>query len=163
MIYRIGKTNFQNIKDSLHFGDEIITVNDKTIKSIDSFVKDLKKSNGHTEIKIKLKRLPFGRLISISNISLDFSNNKHTNHLDMIKEIFGIKLKEGTAKIEKIEERGLLFQYGLKYDPNKVEFDLKTKSLNTISKSDERNRLTKWIITNINGDFINYECSAKEV
>jgi hypothetical protein len=33
----------------------------------------------------------------------------------MIKEIFGIKLKEGTAKIEKIQENGLLFRFGLKY------------------------------------------------
>ncbi len=48
-------------------------------------------------------------------------------------------------------------------DPNKVEFDLKTKSLNTISKSDEKKRLSKWVITNINGDFINYECPSKEV
>ena len=44
-----------------------------------------------------------------------------------------------------------------------MKFDLKTKSLNTISKSDEKKRLSKWVITNINGDFINYECPSKEV
>ncbi len=98
----------------MHFGDEIISINDKSIKNIDSLVKDLKNSNGETLIKVKLKRMPFGRLISISNIDLDISS-KQTNYLEMIKEIFGIKLKEGTAKIEKIQENGLLFRFGLKF------------------------------------------------
>ena len=100
----------------------------------------------------------------MSNIDSDLnSSSKQTNYSELVREIFGIKLKEGTSKIEKIEENGLLFRYGLKYDPNKVEFDLKAKGLSTISKNDEKNRLTKWVITNINGDFINFECSSKEV
>ncbi len=100
----------------------------------------------------------------MSNIDSDVnSSSKQTNYSEIVREIFGIKLKDGTAKIEKIEENGLLFRYGLKYDPNKVEFDLKAKGLSTISKNDEKNRLTKWVITNINGDFINFESSSKEV
>ena len=77
----------------------------------------------------------------------------------MIKDKFGIKLKNGTAKIEKIDQTGLFFKLGLKYDPNKVSFDLKSKSYST----EDRDRLTKWVITEINGHFLSYHSTAKEV
>lgn len=124
-----------------------------------SNIKHLKKSI----LKLKLKRLPFARVITLTEINKDeFLTSTHLTN-ELIKEKFGIKLKSNTTKIEKIDENGLFFKCGLKYDPNKVEFDIESANSNSKTKLYSRDRLSKWAITEINGDYVSYYCSAEEV
>ena len=73
-------------------------------------------------------------------------------------------MKHNTCKIEKSFDDGLFYKNGLKYDSNKVGYDISIANKNTLrKKSDDKERLAKWVITEINGEFINYKCSAEEV
>ena len=131
------------------------------MENLNSTIKNSKKS----EFKLKLKRLPFARIISFQvEVATPIDSILKENLTqEIFKEKIGIRLKPNTAKIEKIEENGLFFKNGLKYNPNKVYYDLETNSFNSKTKIDEKDRLTKWVITEINGDYINYHCSAEEV
>lgn len=84
-------------------------------------------------------------------------------HTEILSQVFGIKLKLNTCKIEQILESGLFYKNGLKYDSNKVEFDLGINVKNTLKKPNEKDRLTKWVITEINGEYTNYKCTTEEV
>lgn len=131
----------------------------------------LAKNSVRPLITVKIRRLPFARVILITGISKkskEINLNKELKLIqkasEVIFDLFGIRFKNNTAKIEKIQEDGLFYKNGLKYDSNKVEFDISTSrnNANTI-KIDEKDRLTKWVITEINGDNLNYRCSAEEV
>ena len=161
---RIGRLNSPNVGSNLHFGDEILNVDGTSITTLESLNSNIKNSK-KAELKLKLKRLPFGRVISFQAdvaTPIDSIVKENLTH-EILKEKFGIRLKQNTAKIERIEESGLFIKNGLKYNPNKVYYDLETSSFNSKSKNDEKDRLTKWVITEINGDYINYHCSAEEV
>ena len=116
-------------------------------------------------ITVKIRRLPFARVILILDLnskSREANLNKELKLIqkasEVIFDLFGIRLKPNTAKIEKIQEDGLFYKNGLKYDSNKVEFDIlmSRANANTI-KIDEKDRLTKWVITEINGDKFEYK------
>jgi hypothetical protein len=117
-------------------------------------------------IKVKIKRLPYARCILISGITnlKDKSNIDHENKTaDILYEKFGLKLKSNTSKIESIKENSIFYQAGLKYDPNRVEFDILMSKNNNCLKIEDKDRLTKWVITEINGYHINYKLSSDEV
>ena len=150
--------------NNLHFGDEILSIDEISITSLENLNSNVKNSK-KTEFQLKLKRLPYARIISFRteiDASID-SLIKDNLTQETFKEKFGIKLKPNTAKIEKIDENGLFFKNGLKYNPNKVYYDLGVSSSSTKTKADEKDRLTKWVITEINGDYINYHCPVEEV
>ena len=147
------------LSNRIHFGDELLSINDYLIGDRDSFLL-LAKNSIRPIINIKVKRLPHARALFISDI-IESSPEELVlaqPHADVLQAVFGIKLKQNTSKIEKIYEDGLFFKNGLKYDSNKVEYEITANV-----KHDERERLTKWVITEINGEFINYKCSAEEV
>lgn len=153
----------------MHFGDQILNINGEVPNDVESLLANVKNSNTPV-LSLKLKRLPYARIITLLDIYTEIRDDEfktsfdNEKSLEILKEKFGLKLKQNTAKIEKIFENGLFYKNGLKYDPNKVEYDVDT--INKIipdKKYDEKERLTKWVITEINGDFINYRCSAEEV
>lgn len=157
------------IGNYLHFGDQILAVNGEAPTDIDSLITSVKNSK-NPNLNLKLKRLPYARIITISDIHCEIRDDEfqinpdNEKSIEILKEKFGVKLKQNTAKIEKIYESGLFYKNGLKYDPNRVEYELQTANkLNSLKKYDEKERLTKWVITEINGDFINYRCNAEEV
>jgi hypothetical protein len=162
---RIGRFQLPNITNNLHLGDEILKINDRDINSIDNVISFIKQSQ-QAVLNITLKRLPYARVIYLSKIDRNPDLQTTTgklNHNELIREIFGIKLKLGTTKIEKIEENGVFHKNGLKYDPNTALFDIQTLYSNLNVKIDEKDRLTKWVITEINGDYLNYHCDPEEV
>ena len=162
--FRIGRLHSPNVGNNLHFGDEILSVDGAAITTLENLYSTIKNSKKN-EFKLKLTRLPFARIISFQTELATPSDSIVKENLtqEIFKEKIGIRLKTNTAKIEKIEENGLFFKNGLKYSPNKVYYDLETNSFNSKSKIDEKDRLTKWVITEINGDYINYHCPAEEV
>ncbi len=166
---RVGRAFAQKTTSRLFLGDEILAINETAIKNAEHLIANMKKSN-QPLVNIKIQRLPFARVIILSDSFkrsplVDENSQISINFNEVVREKFGIKLKTGTTKIEKIEENGVFFKSGLKYDPNKVRFDLNNKSFDTVSKMslDPKNRLTKWVITAINGENLSYQCSAQEV
>ena len=165
------KNTSHNLLNKIHFGDEILSINDYLLNDVhkESF-ELLAKNSTRPMITVKLRRLPYARVILISDIKKSLKNQTDYElklvqkaHSDLLCDIFGIKLKLNTAKIEKIFENGLFFKNGLKYEPNKVGFEIQMSRTNQILKVDDKDRLTKWVITEINGDSINYKSSAEEV
>lgn len=166
------KNASQALFNKIHFGDEILSINDYLLNDIDreSFLL-LAKNSTRPFITVKIKCLPYARIILIPEIKKSSIETRleqelkivQKAHAETLLEQFGIKLKLNTAKIEKIQENGLFYRNGLKYDSNKVEFDISTLRANSTLKIDEKDRLTKWVITEINGDSINYKCTAEEI
>lgn len=157
------KNSSAALSNKIHFGDEVLSINDYIINDKDSLVGLAKCSVGPT-INLKLKRLPYGRVILINNTDCAVQESiLGLSHTEILTQVFGIKLKQNTCKIEHILESGLFYKNGLKYDSNKVEFDLGINVKNTLKKPNEKDRLTKWVITEINGEYTNYKCTTEEV
>jgi len=158
------KNSSVSLSNKIHFGDELLSINDYLISDRES-LGQLGRSSVQPYINIKIKRLPFARAILIQNVS-EAAPDEVALGLspeEILVRSFGIKLKHNTCKIERSLEDGLFYRHGLKYDSNKVEYDLCVSSRTTVRKSDEKERLTKWVITEINGEYISYKCSAEEV
>lgn len=110
--------------------------------------------------------MPYARVILIQGIKEESPDERilGLSHSEILQKEFGIKLKHNTCKIEKSQDDGLFYKNGLKYDSNKVGYDISIANKNTMrKKSDDKERFAKWVITEINGEFINYKCSAEEV
>lgn len=154
----------------MHFGDQILNINGETPEEANGLLQMIKHSKSPV-ISLKLRRLPYGRVIMITGIQSVLKedqlqiNLENNVSLEILKEIFGIRLKLNTAKIEKIYESGFFYKNGLKYDPNKVSYELEnTNKMFTLNRSSQnKDRLSKWVITEINGDLIYYKSSAEEV
>jgi hypothetical protein len=145
-----------NLDNNLYFGDELISLNDQKINEINTI-------QINKIIVMKIKRLPYARLVILTDINkhIEKENNNQNNKLynEILQNKFGITLKKNTSKIEKIHENGLFYKK-LKYDANKAEYEI----LSNFSKSNvNRYRLTKWVITEINGEMINYYTSSEKV
>ena len=81
--------------------------------------------------RIEIRRLPFARLIVLPNIYNSINSKANLTsqtNADVLLNIFGLTLKENTVKIEKIHEHGLFYKNNLKYDTNKVEYDVLEKN-----------------------------------
>lgn len=156
--------------NKIHFGDEILSINDYLLNDVqkESF-QLLAKNSTRPLITVKLRRLPYARIILVSDIKKTLKESDcemklvQKAHADLLSDIFGLKLKTNTAKIEKLVDGGLFYRNGLKYDANKVEFDVQLSRSAQNIKVDEKDRITKWVITEINGDSISYRSSAEEV
>ncbi|CAF0706701.1 unnamed protein product [Brachionus calyciflorus] len=165
----IGNLSSPTIGNYLHFGDQIISINGEIPNDSEILVQLIKNCKSST-INLKLKRLPYARVIIISDIHSEFRedqlqvNLENSLSVEILKEKFGIKLKQNTAKIEKIYENGFFYKNGLKYDPNKVSYELENPNkIFTLKRNTNKERLCKWVITEINGDFINYRSDAEEI
>lgn len=167
---RIGNLFSPIIGNILHFGDQILSINGEAPSEVDGLLQMIKHSKSPV-ITLKMRRLPYGRVIVITDIQSFLKedqlqiNLENNVCLEILKEIFGIKLKQNTAKIVKIYEDGFFFKNGLKYDPNKVSYELEnTNKMFSLKRNiQNKDRLSKWVITEINGDLINYKSSAEEV
>jgi len=158
------KSSSVSLSNKIHFGDEILSINDYLITDKEGLLQ-LVRSTVQPYINIKIKRLPFARVIFIQNVS-EAAPDEIVLGLspeEILAKSFGIKLKHNTCKIEKIIEEGLFYRHGLKYDSNKVEYDLCLSNRTTVRKSEVKERLTKWVITEINGEYISYKCIGEEV
>jgi hypothetical protein len=68
-----------------------------------------------------------------------------------VKTELGIKLDSNKpARITNISQDGVVYRMGLKYNPNRVEYDIISMNMNDGPKTN-RNRLTTWSLTEING------------
>lgn len=167
---RIGNLSSPTIGNFLHFGDQILSINGESPSEVDALLQMVKNSKSPI-FTLKLRRLPYGRVIMITDIHSVITedqlmiNLENSVSLEILKDTFGIKLKQNTAKIEKIYENGLFYKNGLKYDPNKVSYEVEnTNKIFTLKRNNQnKERLSKWVITEINGDLISYKSSAEEV
>ncbi|RNA41617.1 hypothetical protein BpHYR1_003988 [Brachionus plicatilis] len=169
-IFKIGNLSSPTIGNFLHFGDQILSINGESPNDVDGLLQMVRYSKSPI-FTLKLRRLPYGRVIMITDIHSVITedqlqiNLENSVSLEILKDTFGLKLKQNTAKIEKIYDNGFFYKNGLKYDPNKVSYELENSNkIFTLKRNNQnKERLSKWVITEINGDLINYRSSAEEI
>ena len=103
--------NSSEIGNRLHVGDELCSIDGITDeKEIEKYIAE---NSTKTLANLKLKRLPFGRLISLPEYNQKQINQRefdvNKNYDSILINDFGIKLKPNTSKIEKIIENGLIY------------------------------------------------------
>lgn len=108
-------------------------------------------------LTVTLRRMPYAKEIKISNIDQKLrkkvADANHDVSLEIFNKFFGINLKYNTTKIEKIVDNGLFYKSGLTFHPCRIEY----------MQNFENNYKSKWVITEINGEFVDYLCSTKTV
>jgi hypothetical protein len=154
----------QNSYRNLYIGDIIISINGSENLNKLKNLFDLIDKCKNQDICLKIKRLPFARAIFISLVNESFPaidgkyNNKH------VKSILGIKLDANKPRFEKIEENGLVYKNSLRFSPNSYLVDLMVKeNIDLKSSIDEKNRLTTWTFTEINGNLVSQSTNSDKV
>ena len=154
----------QNSNRSIYIGDLIISINGNEnlnkLKNVHDFINECK----NQDICVKIKRLPFARVIFIPLVNSDVPtivgkyNNKH------VKSILGIKLDADKPRFEKIDESGLVYKNSLRFFPNSYLLDLMVKeSIDLKSNFNEKSQLTTWTFTEINGILVNQSTNSDKV
>ncbi len=121
--------------------------------------------NKDTSLNLLIKRLPYARAIFIpitipNPNTLPSFDGKYIKH---VKSILGIKLDASKPRIEKIDENGAVYKNGLRFNPNRFSYDLAVKNEFDEDLSDDKNRLTTWTFTEINGNPISLSSNCDQV
>ena len=148
---------------SLYIGDLIVSVNNETINTL-KYLQDFVDRCKSEDICLKIKRLPFARVIFIplGNSLVDAADNKiNSKH---VKSILGIKIETSKPRIEKIEENGLVYKNSLRFNPNSYLLDLMMKEKVEVKlTNDEKSQLTTWTLTEINGNIVSQSSNCDKV
>ena len=159
---RIAGLASTNNTQKVYVGDMIISVNNEKITKLQELQALVFKCKNNETICLQIKRLPFARAIFIPMAKQDLVvNTKYCNK--HVKSILGLKLETNRARIEKIDENGLVYKSGLRFSPNSYLFDLVLRDKQQQQQQDLNNRLTTWTLTEINGNPISYTINCDKV
>ncbi len=152
-----------NLSTALQIGDLVESINDTRLTTMKELLLVMEMLNAKA-INLKIKRLPFARIIflpeyQIQNAKL-LAQKKFNKY---VKAELGIKLDSNKpACITNISQNGVVYRMGLKYNPNRVEYDLISMNIGNGPKT-SRNLLTTWSLTEINGKPVSLIASSDRV